>query len=209
MWEEGTMEDRELQRLKRGDLLELLLEQSKENDSLKKALEERERQSQELEKKLENRKIDLENAGTIAEASFKLNGVFEAAENAAKQYLENLEALYEKEKKVIEKKEEETENKCSAMLQATIERCEFMKENTLKQCEEIETSVQERCDELLTSTEARCKDREKESEERCIALDQKAKSDVDKRWSELSKRLESFYSEHRGLRELLSMGGEV
>ena len=95
------MEDRELQRLKRGDLLELLLEQSKENDSLKKALEEREKQIQELEKKLENRKIDLENAGTIAEASFKLNGVFEAAENAAKQYLENLEALYEKEKKVI------------------------------------------------------------------------------------------------------------
>lgn len=201
---EDAMTDKELQRLKRGELLEILLEQSRENEALKLQLEEKNKAIDELKEKLENRKIDLEKAGTIAEASFKLNGVFDAAEKAAQQYLENLQELYEREKTLCTKKETEFENKCAALMQATQERCDFMKEDTIKKCEEMEASVKQKCDELLTSTERKCKEREKESEERCIALDQKAKTDVDNRWNDLSKRLEDFYAAHEGLRELLA-----
>ena len=96
------MTDKELQRLKRGELLEMLLEQSKENDRLKEEVEE-------LRAQLADRKIEIESAGTIAEASFKLNGVFDAAQAAAQQYLDNLQLLYDREEVNCVKKEEETE----------------------------------------------------------------------------------------------------
>ena len=44
----------------------------------------------EAKEQLENRRIQIENSGSIAEAALKLNGIFEAAQAAANQYLENL-----------------------------------------------------------------------------------------------------------------------
>ena len=80
------MTDKELKKLKRIELLEMLIEQSKENEELKRQLEE-------ANKKLESREIMLKQSGSIAEAALKLNGVFEAAEKAAKQYLENVKRI--------------------------------------------------------------------------------------------------------------------
>ncbi len=77
------MTDKELKKLKRAELLEMLIEQSKEVASLKKQL-------QEANEKLEDRQIIIESSGSIAEAALRLNGVFEAAQNAAEQYLENI-----------------------------------------------------------------------------------------------------------------------
>lgn len=77
------MTDKELRKLNRAQLLEMLIEQSKEVASLKEQLKE-------ANKKLENRQIMIENSGSIAEAALRLNGVFEAAQNAAEQYLENI-----------------------------------------------------------------------------------------------------------------------
>lgn len=86
--ERGSMTDQELRKLSRADLLELLLEQSKENERLREQL----KQAQE---QLASRKIEIDNAGSIAEAALQLNGVFEAAEKAAAQYLENVRRLAE------------------------------------------------------------------------------------------------------------------
>ena len=193
-----TVVDKSLQKLKRAELLELLLEQSRNNDSLKIQLEEKAGVIGELKKQLKDRKIDIQSAGTIAEASFKLNGVYDAAEKAAQQYLENLQELYRKEQELYSVKEAAVENRCSALLQATNERCEFMKEDT-----------QKKCDELMTTTMQKCEERERESEERCRMLDSKAKADVDNRWNELSRRLEEFYASHAGIRELLAASGKI
>ncbi len=46
-----------------------------------------------LSAKLEEREIKIENAGSIAEASLSLNGVFESTEAACRQYIENVERL--------------------------------------------------------------------------------------------------------------------
>ena len=101
---EFELSDKELRRLKRVELLEMLLELSRENEALMMELEEKNRIIEALNLQLENRKIDLKHAGTIAEASFKLNGVFEAAEKAAEQYLENLQYLCEKEQNPVSEK---------------------------------------------------------------------------------------------------------
>lgn len=203
------MTEKEFQKLKRADLLEILLAQSKENDSLKERLEDKNQEIDQLYERLNDRKIDLEKAGTIAEASFKLNGVFESAEKAAQQYLDNLQDLYEKEHILYSQREAEVENKCSALLQATNERCKFMKEDASKKCADMEADVKKRCEEMLSSTEKQCQEREKEAEDKCLALDLKAKADVDGRWNELSQRLEIFYMEHQGLREMLITSGEI
>lgn len=80
------MEDKELRRLKRRDLLELLLRQQEEIDRL----------TQELETangKLEDRDLKLREAGSLAEASLRLSDIFQAAQNAADLYVENVKKL--------------------------------------------------------------------------------------------------------------------
>jgi cell division septation protein DedD len=69
-----------LKKLSRTELLELLLEQTKE-------LEATQAKVSELEKALADRKIEMEQAGSIAEAALQLNKVFEAAQQAADDYV--------------------------------------------------------------------------------------------------------------------------
>ena len=77
------MTDKELRHLNRSELLQMLITQGEENRRLKQELEE-------ANKKLNERQLVMENAGSIAEASLQLSGIFEAAEQAAKQYLESV-----------------------------------------------------------------------------------------------------------------------
>lgn len=74
------MTDREMKKLKRHELLQMLLEQSKTVEALRAELEEK-------NKLLEEKSIKIEEAGSIAEAALKLNNIFEAAQAAADQYL--------------------------------------------------------------------------------------------------------------------------
>lgn len=147
--QEKILTNKELKRLKRRDLLELLLEQSKEKDALTRQLEEKDKMIEELQVKLENKDIDIQEAGTIAEASFKLNGVLEAAEKAAKQYLDNLRQLSEKEEYLYTVKEKEVEERCKDVLSKTTQQCE----------------------EYLKMTELKCQQREREAEEKCRDYD--------------------------------------
>lgn len=77
------MTDKELRRLRRRELLELLIVQTDENEKLRRELSR-------TQAELNNRRIAIEYAGSLAEAALQLNGVFEAADRAAKQYLENV-----------------------------------------------------------------------------------------------------------------------
>ena len=77
------MFEKKAYRLSRRELLELILKLKKENEELRMQLGE-------CEKKLQDREIRKENVGTLAEASLAINRVFEAADEAAKQYLENI-----------------------------------------------------------------------------------------------------------------------
>lgn len=82
------MTDKELKKLSRADLLELLLEESRENERLREKL-------RVASEKLKDRTILIQNAGSIAEAAMQLNHVFEAAEEAAQQYLDNVRRMTE------------------------------------------------------------------------------------------------------------------
>ncbi len=80
------MTDKELKHLSRNDLLEILIAQMEENETLKAQLKAAQEQAG-------NRQIAIDEAGSIAEAALRLNGVFDAAQAAAAQYLENVQRL--------------------------------------------------------------------------------------------------------------------
>lgn len=102
------MTDKELKRLSRSELLEMLIGQMEENERLKTALEQ-------ARKKTESRQIAIDRAGSIAEAALSLNGVFDAAEAAAAQYLENIRRLSGSQEAVCRQMEEEAKAKAQAI----------------------------------------------------------------------------------------------
>lgn len=79
------MTDRELRKLHREDLLQILINQQSQIDEYAAMVED-------YEKRLKDRSVAIEESGSIAEAALKLNGVFEAAQQAADQYLEEARA---------------------------------------------------------------------------------------------------------------------
>lgn len=80
------MADREKSKLNRRQLLEALLEQTERVAELEKKVAY-------LESELAAKELVINNAGSIAEACMELNGVFEAAQAAADQYLLNVRRL--------------------------------------------------------------------------------------------------------------------
>jgi hypothetical protein len=79
----SNMTDKELRKLSRKDLLEMLLEQTKRAEQLQEQLDKK-------NKELEDKRIIIENSSSLAEAALKLNGIFEAAQRAADDYLYNI-----------------------------------------------------------------------------------------------------------------------
>ena len=92
------MTEKEMKRLSRAELLELLLIQTRETERLKVKLEAARQQ-------LANREIQIRESGSLAEAVLVVNGVVDAAQAAATQYLENIARM-----------EAETQERCRRML---------------------------------------------------------------------------------------------
>ena len=81
------MTDKEFKRLSRSQLIEIIYqfqikeeELTKENHALKAALE--------------DRRIRINQAGSIAEAALQVNDVMQSAQKAAQQYLDEIRTLY-------------------------------------------------------------------------------------------------------------------
>ena len=147
------MTEKEMKKRSRTDLLRMLIDQGEEMKVLKEELEK-------AKAEISEREIKLTEAGSIAEAALKINGVFEAAQAASQQYLENVKHLSERQDALARIKERETREKCERQILETKEKCDAM-----------------------------------------IA---KAEKESKVYWEDVSKRLEKFYNEHIGLRELLS-----
>ena len=74
------MTEKDLRKLNRYQLLELLIVQTERSDQLQARVEE-------LEKQLQERELKMDSMGSIAEASLQIGGVFQAVQAAAELYL--------------------------------------------------------------------------------------------------------------------------
>lgn len=99
-----------------------------------------------------------------------MNGVFEAAQAACQQYIDNIENLSHRQEVICSRLEEESRAKANAIL-----------EMARKQQAAMEHDTEVHCAEMLKT----------------------AKAQSDAYWNEVSEKLEKFYADHAGLRELL------
>lgn len=90
------MADKQLKKLNRRELLEMLISQTRRVEMLEKQLVEAERQ-------LQDKNLVISEAGTLADAVVKLNGVMEAAQNAAQQYLDNAKRMEQEARDLLER----------------------------------------------------------------------------------------------------------
>lgn len=146
------MTDKELKKLHRRDLLELLVQQTEDNEGLQSQIDV-------LTMQLQSRNLNISKAGSLAEAVMQINEMFRTADAVAKQYLDNVRGLVDRQEEV---------------------------------CAQMEQECQERCEEMLAEAERECEAKKQEAE----AF-----------WQEISGRLDRFYNDHNGLRELLAVRG--
>ena len=108
--------DRRLQRLRRDELLQILLELEQENEQLSD-------QNALYERQFEERKVAIDEAGTLAEAALKLSGVFAASQEAADLYLHNVELLCERRRAQSAELLASTREACLELARQTDEIC--------------------------------------------------------------------------------------
>ena len=145
------MDKNELKRLSRIELLELLLEQEKENLTLKARVAE-------LEKQLADRTIRLDKAGSIAEASLMLNHMFEAAEASCSQYLDNIRRLSEQQEAINAQRDAASQKKAQSRFIETATRCHQMEAETKKKCDDLLADTDKRVEEKWAQISQRLND---------------------------------------------------
>lgn len=136
------MTDKELRSLSRTELLELLLEQMKINEEMKAHVAE-------MEAELADRRIVVKRCGSLAAAALEINHVFEAADAAARQYIENVKQLTDGNSGLVEQIEKNarakadelvarTEKLCREKLEAADRSCEAWRQKTMEECKAME-----------------------------------------------------------------------
>ena len=136
------MTDKELKHLSRGELLQMLVDQIEENNELKEKLAN-------AQKALESRQITAEKVGSMAEASLALNGVFEAADAAAQQYLENIKNLSDRQEDICREVQAKAEEKVIKI----IREAEEYKRKSYAEADKYWEQIKEKVDNLLNEHE--------------------------------------------------------
>lgn len=79
------MTDKEFRQLRRSELVEIIYELQKSNEALTK-------ENEELKSQLEEKRIKISKAGSIAEATVGLSDIFQSAQKTADKYVEHVKA---------------------------------------------------------------------------------------------------------------------
>ena len=110
------MLDKELKHMSRKELLQMLLNQAEINERTNNQLREANAKLEIASEKFKNNKIEINKAGSIAEASLQLSGIFEAAQEAAAMYLDGIKNLEERQEEVYQQFVVEAQNKAEAII---------------------------------------------------------------------------------------------
>lgn len=137
------MANKELRKLSRAELLKMLLEQSKEVERLKEELEY-------AQEELRSRKLEVKQAGSIAEAALQINKVFETAQKAADQYIENIHQINSGQTDVCSKLIADAESRCRDLENQTKEKCEIMVGKARAESQQYWDDVNERLESFIS-----------------------------------------------------------
>lgn len=123
------MGTKELKDLTRAELLELLIERTTQLQQVQAQLDEVLSQQQNAPS------VPVyESAGTLAEAAMQVNGVFEAADRAAKQYLDSMDQMVQNQKAACQQMEAEAREKAERIIADAEVKCYKMEHDTQVHC---------------------------------------------------------------------------
>lgn len=128
------MADRELKKLSRLELIDIIYQLRLENAELEQKLSE-------TSARLEDKTIVLENSGSIADAALTLNGVFAAAQSAADQYLLSVQASCSDAKEQIRR----ARARCEEQLSKAEAEAEKIREDAEREREEKLAAADREC----------------------------------------------------------------
>ena len=172
------MDEKLLKKLSKKELINKVIEQQEILEKQKMTIEE-------MEKEIQDRHIKLDKAGTIAEATVLLNGVIEATEKAAAQYLENIEKLSGDQERVMKQQQAEHEKKMQELYNETKEKCDALQMKTERECAEkiadAERQVEDRWSTLELKWDTFCTARDDMKEMlKLLKNDSLSKEDLEK-----------------------------
>lgn len=138
------MTDKELRRLSRSELVDIIFELQKQN-------QQKDAECRKLQDVLQQRELVVSDAGSIAEAALQINGVMEAAQAAADQYLLSVKAAGSRAEQIIS----DAEMKRDRMLREAQERAAQILKEAGAGAERIWGDFQRKASEMIRPQEER------------------------------------------------------
>lgn len=179
------MAEKELRRMSRPELIEIIYALKSNEESLQK-------KNAHLEEQLNDRTIQISEAGSIAEAALQLNDIFSTAQIAADDYLTSIKAAnvsMEEEQKAASQHMTDTAQKKAEVLKAQSEdKAQTCVELAQKQSQDMITAAEQKRDQL---------------EEACREKSEETQKELEARWDAFEKRVGDVLSQHRELSMLL------
>lgn len=131
------MTDKDLRSLGKTDLLKLLHDQALEIEALSA-------ENERLSESVEKMNLNLENAGSIAEASLNIHNIFTTAQQSADLYLENIKSMEEKAKNASAVAEQEARVKAAAIISEAERKCSEREAAEKRYVDELWADLQEK-----------------------------------------------------------------
>ena len=163
------MADRELRRMHRAELIEIIYALKQSEDQLKA-------QNAALTAQLQDRQLRLESAGSIAQAALELNNVFAAAQAAADAYLHSVPAS----------------TAANTLSQARSEAKRIL-EQAQADADSLKAQAQQECD-AMTAAAAQ---KRTQTEADCKAMVERAEQEVQQRWQAFDHKANELLDQYR------------
>ena len=174
--------------LRRSDLLELLIEQTEENQRLMNKITQ-------LETKLSERVIVMEQAGSIADAALGLTDVFAQAQDSADRYLESIRRKLTEAEDAVRRAQGEAkqirrsaEEEAQELTRQTREKAEQIRRSAEEEAQELTRQTQEKAQALTKRTEAECALQKEKTQADCNELERQNRAECQKRLAEAEQK---------------------
>lgn len=162
----------------RAELIEIIYQYKKESQILGD-------ENAKLSRELDDRRIRIDTAGSIAQAALSLNRVFEVAQAAADQYLNSVKDMYPQknqtsgrelsfaEESVIgEELRDDSDKELDKKVKAPAESGKLIIKRAKKKAKELERQARLRCDELISKGAKEYREMIKKAEAECRRMKQ-------------------------------------
>ena len=178
------MADRELRRMRRAELVEIIYALKQSEDQLKE-------QNAALTAQLQDRQLRISKAGSIAQAAMELNKVFEAAQAAADDYLHSVQVGREDAQVAAANTVAQARSEAQRILAQAQADADQLKASTRQECDAMAAEAEQK----RARTEADCK-----------AMVEKAEQEVQSRWQAFDRKANELLDQYRSTDILPSEG---